>query len=320
MLRKEMILKKSCILAVMAVLALGCSSLVESNGEPPAGNTVRVMTFNIWYDGEGGKQPLSQTAAVIKASKADIVGLQESHKNAKAIADLLGWNHIQQGHSVAILTRFEIVETTKKKHGVRIRLDSGQEVFMFNVHLRPGPYQPYQLLKIPYGKGVFIDTEAQAVAEARKARGDQWASLLAEIESTCDRNIPVFITGDFNEPSHLDWTATTAKSGRHPIKVSYPASTALAGAGFADVYRTIYRDEMKMPGYTWTTVTQTSDPKDHHDRIDFIYFRGKGVQPQSVEVVGENANNADLVVTPYPSDHRAVVAEISIPEQSNQKE
>jgi exodeoxyribonuclease III len=308
-----MIMKRICSFAVIALLTVGCADSSDST-------TIRVMTFNIWADGKAGRQPLSQTAQVIRASNADIVGLQESHKNAKAIADLLGWNHIQQRRSVAVLSRFPIVDTTPKKHGVKIRLESGREILVFNIHLRPSPYQPYQLLSIPYGKGAFIKTEPQAIAAARKARGDQWASLLGEIESACDESVPVFITGDFNEPSHLDWTRTAAKSGRHPIEVSYPASSALARAGFTDAFRTIHRDEMKTPGYTWTPVTQTSNPKDHHDRIDFVYFRGEGLRATNVRIVGENKDSADIAVTPYPSDHRAVVATITIPKPSAAEE
>jgi exodeoxyribonuclease III len=43
-------------------------------GEPA---TVRVMSFNLWHGGQAGGQPLKQSAAVIEAAGADIVGLQE---------------------------------------------------------------------------------------------------------------------------------------------------------------------------------------------------------------------------------------------------
>ncbi|MBT3198471.1 MAG: endonuclease/exonuclease/phosphatase family protein [Phycisphaerales bacterium] len=306
-------MKKLGSLTTIAILACVCAQFTGSEKKAPKTDSIRIMTFNIWADGKAGKQPLSQTAAVIKSARADIVGLQESHKNAKAIADILGWHHVQQKRSVAVLSRFKIVETTAKKNGVKVRLPSGQELFFFNIHFRPAPYQPYQLLNIPYGKGKFIKTEAQAIAAANKARGDQAAALLEDIQAVGDKDTPMFITGDFNEPSHLDWTAATAKSGRHPVKVAYPASSSVIKAGFADAYRTIHPDEMKTPGYTWTPVTKPSSPKDHHDRIDFVYFRGKNVRVKNVQIVGESKENADVVVTPYPSDHRAVVATIVIP-------
>ena len=279
--------------------------------------SVKVMSFNVLHGGTRRGQPLSQTAKVIQEAKADIVGLQEVGKNAEKLAQLLGWNHVSDGWS-AILTRYDVVE--RYKGGIRARLDSGQELCIFNLHLRPAPYQPYQLLGIPYGKAPFIKTEAEAIASAKKARGGQIATLLKQIRSLPDKEIPVFVTGDFNEPSHLDWTEKTAKSGRHPIKVEYPSSLEITKAGFADAWRTIYPDEMEKPGFTWTPLTKPDDPKDHHDRIDFVYFRGKGIQLNEVKVVGEDKENADIVVSPYPSDHRAVVASFTLSKQSNSED
>jgi len=307
------------VLFAIVVAALGGSSVDVHKETIPQGDTIRILTFNIWGYGKGGKVPPARMAQVIKASKADIVGLQENRKSGKAIANILGWHYVKQGRSAAILSRLKVIEITKKKHGVKVRLDSGQEVFVFNVHFLPSPYQPYQLLNIPYGHAPFIKTEAQAVAAAKKVHGGHLESLLKEIDAVRDEGVPILITGAFNEPSHLDWTEATAKSGRHPIKVSYPSSMALAKAGFSDAYRTVYPDVMKAPGYTWTPVTKTSDPRDHHDRIDIIYFRGKGVRTNSVKIVGENRKNADIVITPYPSDHRAVVAAFTIPKQTRTK-
>ena len=120
------------------------------------------------------------------------------------------------------------------------------------------------------------------------------------------------MVGDFNEPSHLDWTERAASAARHPIKVEYPNSLAMIKAGFTDAYRTIYPDEMKHPGYTWSSFYKFDDPTTHHDRIDFVYFKGKGIKLNEVKIVGENQKDADIVISPYPSDHRAVVADFRL--------
>jgi exodeoxyribonuclease-3 len=65
---------------------------------------------------------------------------------------------------------------------------------------------------------------------------------------------------------------------------------------------------MKYPGYTWTPTTKADDVNDHHDRLDFILYRGEGIKLKSVDIIGENKENATIVVDPYPSDHRAVTA------------
>ena len=44
---------------------------------------LRVMTFNIWVGGSAGKQPIEQTTEVIRKSRADIVGMQETRAGGK---------------------------------------------------------------------------------------------------------------------------------------------------------------------------------------------------------------------------------------------
>jgi endonuclease/exonuclease/phosphatase (EEP) superfamily protein YafD len=90
----------------------------------------------------------------------------------------------------------------------------------------------------------------------------------------------------------------------------------MATAGFTDAWRTLYPDEMKNPGITWSPAYKVGDPRTHHDRIDFVYFKGEGLKVTEVKIVGENKKNADIVVSPYPSDHRAVVASFTLPHQS----
>ena len=81
-------------------------------------------------------------------------------------------------------------------------------------------------------------------------------------------------------------------------------------AGMMDSFRSVYPDEVKFRGYTWTNRTGPTDPKDFHDRIDFVFASGTKVVGS--KVVGENDKNADIVVAPWPSDHRAVVSEFEI--------
>jgi len=273
------------------------------------------MTFNILHGGTQRGQPLSQSVKVIQEADADVVGLQEVDKSAEKLAELLGWNMMRQGRNSAILTRYENVEPWEE--GVRIKLDSGQEIYVFNTHLPHAPYQPYQLLRIPYFNAPFIETGREVIASANKARGEQIATLLKQIRTLPDKGATVFVTGDFNEPSHLDWTDAAARSGRHPIAVAYPGSVAMAKAGFIDAWRAAYPDEIRKPGFSWTPMTKADDPKDHHDRIDFVYFRGEGTELNNVKIVGENEENADIVVSPYPSDHRAVVASFILPARSD---
>jgi endonuclease/exonuclease/phosphatase family metal-dependent hydrolase len=280
------------------------------------------MTFNLWHGGEAGGQPLSQTLSVIRTAKADLVGLQETHgraeagerspDNGKKLAGLLGWSYFDQGDRTGILSRFPIATNTPGKWGVCVRLASGREVWMFNAHLMHAPYQPYQLLDIPYADAPFIQTANEAVSEARKARGPQVDRLLAELKPVLARGEPVFLTGDFNEPSHLDWTSRAAAAGLCPLPVEYPSTRAITETGMRDSFRTVFSDEVLYRGRTWTPTTRVDDPKDRHDRIDFVFYGGGGVSVRQCEIVGEGKESANLVVQPYPSDHRAVVATLEL--------
>lgn len=278
-------------------------------GIAQAADDFRILTFNIWCDGKGGKLPLGRTVKAIRAARADIVGLQECEKTARPLAERLGFTFVDQDGDTALLSRFPIVGMTPSRKGVRIRLGSGREILVFNLHLFDAPYQPYQLLNIPYGDHPFLATAAAAVAAARKTRGPAMAIVLRETEEAVKEGLPTFVVGDFNEPSPLDWTAAAARAGRHPLKVLWPAGWDLIRVGFVDAYRAIHPDELRFPGFTWTPTTDPADPKDHHDRIDFIYFKaGPGLRLDAVDVVGESKARADIVLRPYPSDHRAVAA------------
>ena len=247
-------------------------------------STLRVMSYNIH---RGGlvllKQPLSQTAKVIRLAKADIVGIQETRSpkgdTLEDLAKLLGWNH-DMGKGSNILTRYEIVDSLYK--GVKVKLDSGSHAYVFNVHLSSHPYQPYQLLKIRpkwhkhTNNITFIKTETEAIEWAKKARGAEIVKVLKQVKFIPDKQAPVFVVGDFNEPSHLDWTEAAAKAGATPSKSHSPTSRGWLEAGFTDSYRTIHPDEVAKPGLTWSPVYEPKHPDHHLMRIDYIYFKGKG--------------------------------------------
>jgi exodeoxyribonuclease-3 len=285
-----------------------------------------LLTFNAWGGGLNEGKPIDETLAVLRAADADLVGLQEAraessncaaedcppgeHSIAPELASALGMQvHEQRGEedvvwACAIFSRYPILRATPNDLGVVVDV-GGHRVAVFNIHPTDFPYQPYQLLKIPYGDAPFLDTAAQAEQAAAQARGPALKLLLEDLASVTDTEAQV-IFGDFNEPSWRDWSKRAAAAGRHPMAVNYPLTRALEDEGFVDAVRAVYPDEMEKPAYTWTPTTRPDDPMDHHDRIDFVFVRGAGVTVESAAIVGESAAVADLVVTPYPSDHRAV--------------
>jgi exodeoxyribonuclease III len=304
------------------VVSLGPTPFAQEGADAPP-DRIRVMTFNLWHGGEAGQQPLEQSARAIEAAGADIVGLQETHglarehgrqrqDNALRLAALLGWYYVDQGRRTGILSRWRIAREGVPTRGALVILPSGRTMRVFNVHLAHAPYQPYQLLRIPYEQAPFLDTADETVAAADAARGAEIRATLADVQASLARGEVVVLTGDFNEPSHLDWTPRAAAAGLVPLAVPYPTTRAVDEAGLRDAFRTIHPDEVARPGWTWTPTTRPDDPEDRHDRIDMVFVGGSAVSVEGVEVVGEHADTSDIVLHPWPSDHRAVVATIVV--------
>jgi endonuclease/exonuclease/phosphatase family metal-dependent hydrolase len=187
------------------------------------------------------------------------------------------------------------------RYGATIYLTVNDPIYVANVHLTPYPYEPYELRDGKIGPD-------EAVAQARYTRFPQIQPVLERLDEPLQRGSPVVLMGDFNEPSHLDWTADAAAAGLHlGMEVDWPTSQEIMRHGFQDAYRAVHPDEVARPGPTWTTLQ--GDPNEVHDRIDMIYVAGADVDIVDAYTVGlRNAPPTDVSVAGYPSDHRAVVA------------
>src|SRR6185437_14126078 len=91
-------------------------------------------------------------------------------------------------------------------------------------------------------------------------------------------SIPVIIAGDFNEPSHRDWTTETRNLSDHNgAIVRWPVTSKLEEHGFVDAYRAEYPNPITHPGYTFPANNLDKEPKDittapladERDRIDY---------------------------------------------------
>jgi exodeoxyribonuclease-3 len=295
-----------------------------------ADTVLTVMTFNTWGGGANEGKPIDETAAVIRAAGADIIGIQETRQEAQRcseescppasesvaakLAAALGYHYYDQAKTNdalwanAILSRYPIGAATPNDLGVAIAIQ-GRRVFAFNIHFTDFPYQPYQVMGIPYGDAPYLKSGAEAAQAAAKARGTGVALLVEDLEAAEGADA-AFVFGDFNEPSHRDWTARTAAAGRHPFAVDFPTARAVEGQGFVDAYRAAHPDEVAKPGYTWEAIARPADVEVHHDRIDYVFARGTSLAVEQVRIFGEKAPQADVVVTPWPSDHRAVAATV----------
>lgn len=130
-------------------------------------------------------------------------------------------------------------------------------------------------------------------------------------------NIPLIVCGDFNSPSHLDWTEATKKSHGDWI-VQWPSTYLLQhGTGLTDSFREIFPDPVIYPGISWSTVNKATAEWEYsipepQDRIDFIMYKGMKVTPRHSFTY---SGHEPLVPMPnhqkndYPSDHFSVVTD-----------
>lgn len=289
-----------------------------------------VMSFNIWGGGANAQKPVDETAAVIRAVGADIIGIQETRLEgdpctaescppkgesvAGKLAAALGFHHYDQVKvndalwANAVISRYPIGKATPNDLGVEIDVN-GRKVHVFNIHLDDAPYQPYQLLDIEYGPYPFLKTAEEAVKAAAETRGPALKLLFEDMAAAGEADA-AFVMGDFNEPSHRDWTEAAARAGLHPMAVPFPTVKAIEEKGFIDTFRAVHPDPVAKPGFTWTPTSEPTVKDDHHDRIDFLLARAGKLEIISAGIAGEKAPEAGVVVTPWPSDHRASVAKL----------
>ena len=286
--------------------ALIAGACLVGTGALPPGEPVdlRVMTFNIW---RGGTQvDLQRVIEAIRVAQADVVGLQEAEGHARVIADALGWAYVDE--RLQIVSRYPLIDPPDGD-GVYLFVEPrpGQVVAMSNVHLLSDPYGPDAVRDGARADSVLALERALRLPEIRRH--------LDVLPRLAAGGFPVILTGDFNAPSHRDWTAAMVKARkqvRYPL--AWPVSSAIEKAGFRDSYRAVYPDPVKRPGLTWTPGYPPPHlgPNETFDRIDQIWTAGK-VTVLGSRIVGEvGGADVDASVTPWPSDHRAVVSTLRV--------
>jgi endonuclease/exonuclease/phosphatase family metal-dependent hydrolase len=261
---------------------------------------VRVMSFNVfWQEAELSREHVART---VLAAQADVVGLQEA--DVAAVARDLGWHHDARA---GVVSRWPVEAASS--HVCRVRLPATtttatvtagsrtSTLLATSLHLPARLYGPSRL-----ASGV---PPARVEADERASRLPALAVRLESIDSLAPSGAgePCVVTGDLNAPSHLD------RQG-----VSWPVSRALERAGFVDAYRTSRGPDAR--GETWWASRQEirecrrdmpCTRREPSARIDYVLVRG-AVDVIDCVVIGESEHAADVVVRPWRSDHRAVLA------------
>ncbi|HEY7755034.1 MAG TPA: endonuclease/exonuclease/phosphatase family protein, partial [Actinomycetota bacterium] len=273
--------------ALLLVLA-ACTSDPPREGDgtiatpdPSTPIPLEIFVYNVEYGGD------ETTDAVIEAIDADVVGVLESYNRLSETAERTGYPY--HNTSLQILSKYPIHEPSGAEGRYAfIEVRPGEVVAFFNIHLDYVRYGP-RLLR----NGRPLDEVLASEDEVRTSALDVPLRLM---EDLVGRGYPVFLTGDHNEPSHLDYGADTVGT-REGIEepVPWPVSIAITDLGFRDTYREIHPDPLEDPGISHFGA---------QDRIDFLYAAGPSETLDSRLVGEEGGDGVDDGFDPWTSDHR----------------
>ncbi len=260
------------------------------------------MTFNIEWG--GAKISFDKVVEAIRASNADVVGIQEAEGNLQRLADELGWYFDLQSY---VISRFPIIAPPGSDgRYVFVEVEPGRVIVMANIHLPSKNYGPDAVRDGAAPEAVLEIEFSRRLPAARKA--------IEPLQQFVKGGTPVFISGDFNTPAHTDWTTTTAGTRKYLLyPLNWPVSLALEEAGFRDSWRVVYPDPVRNPGLTWWAARPPLkeyffDENDSQDRIDFVWFAGAAEVLNSALAGETGGPEVTYGLTPWPSDHRAVVS------------
>ncbi len=285
------------IIAIISLTAMfGCSS-PKVQGTQPARFTA--MAWNIWHGGreDGEEVGPKRVIEVIQESGADIVAMQETYGSGELISDALGFHFHPRGTNVSIHSRYPIIEDVSVFHefkcvGAIVELPNKTPIAFYSIWL-------------PYGAEIWAEgtrkgkpvEQLLAACDASKIDLEQIRDQIHErLAETSHKNLPIFIAGDFNSMSHLDYTDKAKEQFGYVI--DWPTSHVMTDAGFIDSYREIHSDINRSRDRTWSPRFL----EQQQDRIDFIYFSDANFRVTKAEVI-------DTHQVQFPSDHAALVAE-----------
>ncbi|MGD2016747.1 MAG: endonuclease/exonuclease/phosphatase family protein [Planctomycetota bacterium] len=313
----------------LAAAALAVGSAPQEPSPPAVPEpALRVLVWNI----ERGANPYTNGAekalAQVRALAPDVCLLQESYdidgdrpQLGAWMAGELGWRS-WQGDSphLCVLTPLEIEERYFHAawHGVGARLvdGEGRRLDVYSTWIDYRAYLPYALRDDP-----TLDDAALLRCETEgSGRFEQATALLQHLEGTgrLDGSVPLLVGGDWNCPSHLDWTPDTARAFRFKRALDLPVSRSMQAAGFLDTFREVHPDPLRRPGFTWTPMVRgTVDEPTPLDRIDRLYRRPAAegeleLVPVAARVLPDRHEPAEQPRTAraFPSDHGAVVIDL----------
>jgi len=335
------------------ILVLFCQHSFAENRERSSQKEIalNVLQFNIWQEGtvvEGGFDAIIRE---IIRTDADLITLSEvrnyhgsslDKRLVEALAAKGYRYYAERSLDTGILSRFPILKQwdffpVKDDHGsiTKALIDvRGTEVVLYSAHLDylncslylPRGYDgsSWKELAAP-----VTDTRVIGTDNLKSQRDEAIDVFIADSREERAKGRIVILGGDFNEPSHLDWTESTReKFDHHGVVMPWRNTLELEKAGYKDAYRELYPNPVSHPGFTFPADNPAVEinklawsPKaDDRDRIDFVFYHpDKRLKIQKAMLVGpkgsvvrnqrvmETTNDSfDIPTGIWPTDHKAV--------------
>lgn len=342
---------------IMRKLLLCCLLLLASAwARSQEENEFTVLQWNIWQ--EGTKVPGGYDAIVneIVRLKPDFVTFSEvrNYRNTR-FCDRIVQSLRERGeayysfysYDTGLLSRHPITDSLtvfpeKDDHGSIYKLTSrirGHKIAVYTAHLDylNDAYYNVRGYDGSTWKEIPIPQTVLEVLEVNDAslRDDAIREFIAAARKDIEEGTIVILGGDFNEPSHLDWTRETKDLYDHNgLIIPWTVTLLLDNHGFIDTYRTLYPNVLDYPGFTFPsdnplvpTDKLTWAPKsDERDRIDYVFYhphpaielkkavifgpRGSIVKNQRVEETSKDEFLLPLGV--WPTDHKGLLVTFGI--------
>ncbi len=261
-----------------------------------------VLQWNIWQEGTvvpGGYEAIADEIARLKpdfvtfSEVRNYDGTRFCDRIVRSLADRGETYWSFYSYDSGLLSRHPITDSLavfpeNGNHGSIYKMTAevdGQKVAVYTAHLdyldcayyNVRGYDGSTWKKIPKPETVL---EVLQVNDASQ-RDDAVRAFLAETEKDIAEGTVVILGGDFNEPSHLDWTRDTKDLYDHNgMIIPWTVTLMLDNAGFVDCYRTLYPDVLEYPGFTFPSDNPlmpesklTWAPEaDERDRIDYVFY------------------------------------------------
>ena len=203
------------------------------------------------------------------------------------------------------------------------------------------PYQPDELEGVFRKEAAARSVSGETVEEVLKRnvasqRDDAIRLFIEQAKKDRAAGYTIILGGDFNEPSHQDWTEETKDLyDHHGFVIPWTVPVLLDEAGLKDAYREFYPDVLNYPGFTYPSDNPakpadkiTWAPKaDERDRIDYIwYYPEKGLKVKDAAIFGPKNSivraqrvqetSKDKFIEPlgvWPTDHKGVLVTFQYP-------